>query len=59
MRCSRATPGQHTIEVMIISTENLYRSVSGSEDDTASIEQKILEQQLIREGLYSPFESLE
>lgn len=50
---------RHTIEVMIISTENLYRSVSGSEDDTASIEQKILEQQLIREGLYSPFESLE
>ncbi len=49
---------RHTFEVMIISINNLSRSVSGSEDDAASIEQKILEQQLIREGLYSPFESL-
>lgn len=49
---------RHTMEVMIISTDNLCRSVSGSEDDASSIEQKILEQQLIREGLYSPFENL-
>ena len=45
----------HTLRVMIISTDNLFGSISGSEDDAASIEQKILEQQLIREGLYSPF----
>lgn len=49
----------HTLEVMRISTENLHRSVSGSEDDVSSIEQKVLEQQLIREGLYSPFESID
>ncbi|MBQ9060350.1 MAG: hypothetical protein IJ128_04320 [Firmicutes bacterium] len=47
---------RHTLRVMIISTDNLFGSISGSEDDAASIEQKILEQQLIREGLYSPFE---
>ncbi len=49
----------HTLEVMIISTGNLYKSVSGSEDDAAQVEQKILEQQLIREGLYSPFEQID
>ena len=48
---------QHTMEVVAISTESLYRCVSGNEDDIASIEQKILEQQLIREGLYSPFDT--
>ena len=54
---AKANALRHTIEVMVISTGNLCRSVSGSEDDVSSIEQKILEQQLIREGLYSPFES--
>ncbi|MBQ9015614.1 MAG: hypothetical protein IJ109_05775 [Firmicutes bacterium] len=47
---------RHTMEVVTISVNNLYRSVAGNEDDITSIEQKILEQQLIREGLYSPFE---
>ena len=55
---AKADALRHTIEVMAISTGNLSRSVLGSEDDVSSIEQKILEQQLIREGLYSPFESL-
>lgn len=47
----------HTMNVVAISTNNLYRSVSGDEEDISSIEQNILEQQLIREGLYSPFDN--
>lgn len=46
----------HTMNVVAVSADNLYRSASGDEDDISSIEQNILEQQLIREGLYSPFD---
>lgn len=52
---NKAEELRHTLQVVAISMDNLARSLSGSEEDVTSIEQKILEQQLIREGLYSPF----
>ena len=45
----------HTLEIMNKATKNFYAKLIEIEVDTSEVNQTVLEQQLMREGLYSPY----
>lgn len=47
---------RHTLEVISQASRNLYLSVTENETESSAIEQTVMEQMLIRDGLYNPFD---